>query len=418
MFKNINKFFYRFTTALKQRTRHYKALFSSQLYKTFPFLYFLFNNINRLREEAFYDYLKNGVIGLLQRKYLFLIAHDSANNPYFTSMGFPTPKSLQEQIWKNIMAQSVILAESKIIATKNDRINLPMVTEAEVRHPGEWLFKDDNEELNDETLRTIIPIHVELVSLNATTSALEDPTFSVLDEIVEAYSEAVAVSIDQLWYNGNGQNKIAGMKWRLSSDEGAKQVIETSEVTPDHLKTMLLKMNKSGRQNAKWYMNSNTGLLIATLKDVVDGRDVYLIDQRDESLRSVGVPDRLLGRPIVYNEWMGDVGIGEYPIILADLHNAYGIGLRPDITIRRFDDSSVAEKDQTLFLGRFRLGADVYDWNYIKALKIISATQSEDVQEEKQEELTREKKIAQRRVVRGLRRIRRKTEALKEKSVE
>ena len=114
-------------------------------------------------------------------------------------------------------------------------------------------------------------------------------------------------------------------------------------------------------------MNSNTGLQVATLKD---GNGNYLIDQRDDALRTVGVPDRLLNKPIVYNEWADDADSGKFPIILADLTRGYIIGRRVEFSIRRFDDSNYAEHDQVLFLGRARLGGQVLQPASFKALKV------------------------------------------------
>ena len=71
-------------------------------------------------------------------------------------------------------------------------------------------------------------------------------------------------------------------------------------VTADTFKTMLFHLPQGYRQRAKWYMNSNTGLQISTLKK--DGMGNYLIDQRDDALRAVGVPDRSVELPTVYNE--------------------------------------------------------------------------------------------------------------------
>ena len=59
-----------------------------------------------------------------------------------------------------------------------------------------------------------------------------------------------------------------------------------------------------------------------------DGMGNYLIDQRDDALRTVGVPDRLLNHPIVYNEWADDADSGNFPVVLADLTKGYIIGRR------------------------------------------------------------------------------------------
>lgn len=64
--------------------------------------------------------------------------------------------------------------------------------------------------------------------------------------------------------------------------------------------------------------------------DKKDGKGNYLIDQRDEALQTVGVPDRLLNKPIRYNENMPDIGIVG---ILADLTRGYIISPSKELTL-------------------------------------------------------------------------------------
>jgi hypothetical protein len=95
----------------------------------------------------------------------------------------------------------------------------------------------------------------------------------------------------------------------------------------DPLKTCLFHTVQGYRQRAKWMMNSSTGLQIAVMKD---GQGNYLIDQRDDALRTVGVPDRLLNKPIRYNEHMPDIGIVG---MIADFTRGYIISPSKELTL-------------------------------------------------------------------------------------
>lgn len=303
------------------------------------------------------------------------------------SVGFLVPEDWVNELNKNVMTQTVMAPECKARTTTSDRIVQPNLNTtdarrahpAQVRWPGESPASNtDHRTVEDEYTQVTIPIHVMLITLAATNSALEDATFNLEEEINEAFAEAVAVSYDQLIWGGDGQGKLQGIVTNNqvvgSPSLGMKTVggyVATGSadgiVTADSLKTMLFHLPQGYRQRAKWYMNSNTGLQVATLKD---GMGNYLIDQRDDALRTVGVPDRLLNKPIVYNEWADDADSGKFPIILADLTRGYIIGRRVEFSIRRFDDSNYAEHDQVLFLGRARLGGQVLQPASFKALKV------------------------------------------------
>lgn len=357
-------------------------------------------------ENAFKSYLIKG-LGLMNdsEKYVLqgrgkarwensTFAYDSAtksiktyNSSSDASVGFLVPEDWVNELNKNVMTQTVMAPDCRTRTTTSDRIVQPnLITTdarrahaAQVKWPGESPSANtEHRTTEDQYSQVQIPIHVMLISLAATNSALEDSTFNLEEEINEAFAEAVAVSYDQLIWGGDGQNKIQGIvvneqviSSRSTGIQSVGGYVPTGSVdgivTADVLKQMLFHLPQGYRTRAKWYMNSNVGLEIATLKD---GEGNYLIDQRDESLRSVGIPDRLLGKPIVYNEWASDISSGSFPIVLADLSRGYVIGRRVEFSIRRFDDSNYAEHDQVLFLGRARLGGQVLQPAAFKTLKV------------------------------------------------
>ena len=303
--------------------------------------------------------------------------------------GFAVPPDWVNELNKNIMSATVMAGECKTRTTTSDRIIQPnLVTTdgrrahaARVRWPGELPAATDHRATEDTYSQVDVPIHVMLISMAASNSSLEDITFSLEDEINEAFSEAVAVAYDELIWGGDGQGKMQGIvnnsQVNGSASTGVTSVsgyVATGStdgiVNADCLKQMLFHLPRGYRAKAKWFMNSDTGLQISTLKD---GEGNYLIDQRDEALQNVGVPERLLGLPIVYNEYASDVSSGNYPIVLADLSRGYIIGKRVDFSIRRFDDSNYAELDQVLFLGRARIGGQVLQPAAIKLLKVATS---------------------------------------------
>ncbi len=306
------------------------------------------------------------------------------------SAGFAVPPDWVAELNKNVMTQTVMAPECRTRTTTSDRIIQPnLVTTdarrshaAQVRWPGEVITTPSITDTTEDTYSQVeIPIHVMLMKLSAGNSALEDVAFNLEDEINEAFSEAVAVAYDELIWGGDGQGKLEGIVVNPQVTGHASTGVQTvggyvatgsnaGIINGDVLKQMLFNLPRGYRQRAKWYMNSNTGLQIATLKD---GNGNYLIDQRDDSLQNAGVPDKLLGKPIIYNEYADDISSGAFPIILGDLSRGYIIGKRVDFSIRRFDDSYQAQYDQVMFLGRARLGGQILQPAAVKVLKISAS---------------------------------------------
>jgi HK97 family phage major capsid protein len=304
--------------------------------------------------------------------------------------GFAVPPDWVSELNKNVMTQTVMAPECRTRTTTSDRIiqSNVVTTDARrahaavVRWPNEVIANGDVTRTTEDQFSQIeVPINVMMLSLTSSNSALEDVTFNLEEEINEAFSEAVAVSYDSLIYAGDGIGKLEGIVTNSQVTAVRSQGVQTvggyvptgspeGIITADTLKEMFFHLPLGYRQRAKWYMNSNTGLQISTLKD---GEGNYLIDQRNESLQNTGVPDRLFGKPIVYNEYAQDIAEDAFPIVLADLSRGYLIGKRVDFSIRRFDDSAYAELDQVLFLGRARIGGQVLQPAAIKVLKVAAS---------------------------------------------
>lgn len=150
-------------------------------------------------------------------------------------------------------------------------------------------------------------------------------------------------------------NRVSRGIGDLSGYIRTKIGVDHKKASADDLKTTIFHLPMKARKLAKWYMHSNIGLFIATLKD---GGGNYLIDQRDDALRTVGVPDRLLGKPIVYNDEMRDEGV---IVIFGDLSHAYTV-VMPDTAILSFDTL-------TQYSLIFKMGGDIVHPEFIKVMR-------------------------------------------------
>jgi lipopolysaccharide export system ATP-binding protein len=147
----------------------------------------------------------------------------------------------------------------------------------------------------------------------------------------------------------------------LTLSGGERRRLEITRALVTHPRVLLLDEHSAA-------LDPRTAEVVMQLKD---GNGRYLWG--DEQGLNSGVPTNLINRPIVFNEWASDIAAGAFPLILADLSRAYTIANRVEFSVKRFDDSTYATQDNTLLLGRARLGGMVTQPLAIKALKIATS---------------------------------------------
>lgn len=307
-----------------------------------------------------------------------------------TAGGFAVPPDWIAELNKNIMTQTVMAPECKTYTTTSNQVLQPSLNTTDARRAHRanvaWVGEENSStaasNVTDDVFEQIrIPIHIMLMNETASLSMLEDATFSIEDHINESFSEAVAVAYDQLTWYGDGQNKLEGITVNPRVTGSASTGVQTvggyipsgsaSGITNgDAIRQVFMNLPRQYRARAKWYMNSDTALAISQLKD---GTGRPLFEDHDTGLANAGVPERLLGRPIVYNEWATDIAANAFPIVFGDLSRAYTIAKRVEFSIRRFEDSQQALLDRIMFIGRARVGGQVTQPAALKVLKIATS---------------------------------------------
>ncbi len=318
------------------------------------------------------------------------LASKTLNIGQDSSVGYAVPPDWINELNKNIASETVMAPLCKTRTTSSDRIYQPNLTTSDARRayptnvlwPGESPGSGSDIDATEFTYSQIeIPIHVMLMRYRSTLSALEDVGFDLQAEINMAFAEGVAIEYDRLIYSGSGSGKMQGITTNsdvtgsastaVSSVGGYIPAGSTSEIiSGDVIWQMLYNLPAQYRRNAKWIANSNTMFILKKLKDG-DGLYLWGNDNADQRLMG-GVPDKLAGQPVVFNEYASDIAANAFPLILADLSKGYTIGQRVDFSIRRFDER-YAENDQVLFLGRARVGGEVTQPAAFKALKMSTS---------------------------------------------
>ncbi|MBS0562741.1 MAG: phage major capsid protein [Proteobacteria bacterium] len=135
---------------------------------------------------------------------------------------------------------------------------------------------------------------------------------------------------------------------------------DAATITADSLRKVLWTLRTPYRTGASWIMNSNTA---ATIDGVKDGAGNFVW----RASMAAGVPNMLLGYPVVISETMPDVTPNAYPVAFGDFKRGYLIVDRAGIKLLRDPFSS---KPNVLFYVTKRVGGGVSNSEAIKLLKI------------------------------------------------
>lgn len=208
--------------------------------------------------------------------------------------------------------------------------------------------------------------------------ALTDVAFDVSgwlqQELVDKYSEAMMNAI----VTGDGLNKPKGFlagptpvtTGDLGRAFGTLQYIPTGQAAAlaTNMLDMLLDVVHSlawmHRQNASWLMNATT---LSTLRKVKDTTGQPILIESTVA----GMPNRLLGYPVIETESMPPVSANTFPIAFGDFDAGYV--LDEDAEGMRITRDDITQKGFVQFYARRRCGGAVLNSDAIKLVKVATS---------------------------------------------
>lgn len=131
--------------------------------------------------------------------------------------------------------------------------------------------------------------------------------------------------------------------------------------------TIVAKLRKPYKGNARWLMNSTTA---ARLQGIVDANGRRLWAPTGNLIEGVEHP--LLGYPVEIDEGMPDIadGAGAHPIAFGDFRQGYVIVDRQGVRVNR---DELTQKGRVVFDVYKRVGGGAGDFNAIKFIKIAAS---------------------------------------------
>ena len=156
-----------------------------------------------------------------------------------------------------------------------------------------------------------------------TSDFLMDAQFNTEQYIIKRLGKVFGKAENDAFINGNGKDKPTGI---LAEDGGAQIGVTTDAITYDDVIKLYFSAKPEYRKHGVWFMNDETAVMLRTLKDK-NGN--YLWNSTN---------DTILGKPVVYCEYMPSIGAGSKPIAFGDF-SFYTIVVREGISLKTLTET-------------------------------------------------------------------------------
>lgn len=293
--------------------------------------------------KAFVGYLRQGreILSVDEIKAL-RIADDTAG-------GYLAPDQFVAEVIKGIVDRSPIRQAVRVGATSAGSVILPKRTG---RPSGHWVGETEDRQETGSTYGQIeIAVHEMACYVDVSQRLLEDSAVNVEGEVAFDLSEEFARLEAAALAQGDGVKKPLGVMQSPGVPYTFTGNASTLGTNPaDIIIDAFYALPAYYRNRAVWMMNSKTIAAVRKLKDGSTGAYLW------QPGLAAGDPATLLGRPLIEDPTMPDVGAAAEPIIVGDFESAYRVYDRVGLSIMR-DPFSVATKGLVRFHARRRIGA-------------------------------------------------------------
>lgn len=191
---------------------------------------------------------------------------------------------------------------------------------------------------------------------------IQDSAIDVIDFVVSRLATRIARKQNTDFTVGGGTTLPDGIVPRASSGK-VGTTGQTLTVIYDDLVDLKHSVNRAYRKNAKFMLNDLSVAVISKIKDTT-GRPIW-VPGVSEGITN-GTPDTLLGFPVVTNDDVAAMAASAKSIVFGDLSKYIIRDVTNTTSIKRFDDSAFALKNQVGFCGWQRSGGQLVDVNAVK----------------------------------------------------
>jgi HK97 family phage major capsid protein/HK97 family phage prohead protease len=265
--------------------------------------------------------------------------------------GFLAPPSFEQELLKSLVLFSPIRQYARVVRMSNSSIIYPrrLTTSS-----AAWVSEIAARVGSQPSYEQLTITSFELATfVDVSTQMLEDNTYNLEGELAFDFGEDFGVKEGAAFIGGTG----IGMPKGLLATGSIINEIKTGVAADfpaanpaDKIIDLFHKLPSVWAQRGVFLMNRNTLGVIRKWKDSTGN---YLLI----TPVTAGAPNTILGRPVVEDPAMPDIGAGTNPIVFGDM-SGYRIADRVDLTLLR-DPLTLAAVGQVRIHARKRVGGDV-----------------------------------------------------------
>ena len=241
--------------------------------------------------------------------------------------GYLVPVEYAREIITALAEQSIIRAAgARVVTMRAQKLEVPSLayTVAAALTAEEAAFDEREPTVNNVEFTAYKFTRLTRVS----DELLADSQFDVWGQVLQPdFVQAFAAAENQYFTVGSGTGQPQGV---VTGAQVGKTAASTTAITADDVIDLYHSLNYLYRQNAVWMMHDQTAAAIRKLKDA-NGQYLW------QTGLAEGTPDRLLGRPVITNNFMPTIGANNRVILFGDFRY-YWIAQREDMTIKRLDE--------------------------------------------------------------------------------
>ncbi|GAB1717541.1 MAG: phage major capsid protein, HK97 [Nitrobacter sp.] len=309
--------------------------------------------------KAFTGYLRSGKETLTADEVKSLtIAPDSSG-------GYLAPAEFSAEVVKGIVEQSPVRQAARVGNTSSGEVLIPKRTG---RPTGKWVGETETRTGTESSYGQVeIPIHEMACYVDVSQRLLEDAAVNVEAEVAFDLAEEFGRLEALGFQRGDGVKKPLGV---MASDgiaytpTGNASTLGTNPA--DTIIDAFYALPAFYRNRGVWMMNSKTIAAVRKLKDGSTGAYLW------QSGLAQGDPATILGRPLIEDNTLDDVGSAAEPIVFGDFASAYRIYDRVALSLLR-DQYSQATAGLVRFHARRRVGGALVLADALRKIKCATS---------------------------------------------
>ena len=237
--------------------------------------------------------------------------------------GYLVPEEFQATIIEKLAEKSYV-RNIATVSTSSSTENIPVEG---IDGANGWIDEAGTYPESDPTVsQVVMGAHKTGRIIKVNEELLNDSFTSIEGYISMKFTKSTVKAEEAAFVNGDGNLKPTG--FLVDATLGVTTAANNA-ITADDVIDLWGSLDEDYAANATWMMNRNTLVKLMKLKD---GNGDYLV-----SKGLSGAPSTLLGRPIVINKNMPDIGSATKPIVFGDF-SYYFIKDRTVMTMKRLDE--------------------------------------------------------------------------------